>query len=945
MLPLNGVSDAQAARRSHSGYTAREEPVLASSDEGSILLPRQEVSIYVRRGPLRGQFFPMLGVNAFLVGRAPSNHIVLPDRHVSANHCLLARRRLGKGFALVDVRSRQGTRVNGLRLKKGTVNVGDVITIGPFELELVETMSAQHPPYAGRPSADRPARLELLSLEDEAQVEVLRPASATIIGRDRLAHVVVDDPFVSTFHCLICLHPEDDDRRPFVVDLHSGNGTYVNGRPIHRKHMRLSDTLIVGQTRFTLRLHELGWPTTPAPELAAPPPDRPTQVAATVALTPGMPLPVLREPAAEAVPPPMVSVCTDVDSMVAAEATPARSGDKAAESLLPASAVGSPHDGEVELAQPWVPEAAHPVPVASLEPVASEVAPHAGSAEPDWDEAFELELPCPPPSGVLELVPVSEPDVPDQAGQIEPAASEALPTLESDDGEGVAMPPLPAVAGWVRAPSGLPEPPQEAAGEWELPPERMCPETLPTARWDAEADVAAPAAEQALPAWDEAPDPAPVEPVQEAVPEAAARDPHEAAEPHPAPDLPAPRWEAVPEVAPLVEPTVSDWGQIQEPGLCESRAERASYAAPPADPPALAHEELADPDAPEPLAADRLDEGAEVVPPVGPAFAVCDETFEPMVPEPPRQSAIECFTPPGPVLVDHVEAGEPETIGVHPVPHWEAASCPVPPGEPLAPAWDEALDPVLPEPPVVEAPEALPPVGPLALAGMPPARWEEAVEPSPPTEPVAAAWDDVFDPERPQPPAREMLYPLPPLEPLTAVHEAVVEREPLVSVPAARWEMGTWSAPTPPPTAPPLPWTFGRQPPAPQPALPRWRAMEATPCVDLPAAHWEAAPEAAWPEVQTVGQQAGTRPAQLVAAIAAALDEIGTLAASIGMAELSSTLDEARRTHLPAARSDHASAREAAEPVARSAAPGSAFPRAGRERPADDSRWMQPPAG
>ena len=36
---------------------------------------------------------------------------------------------------------------------------------------------------------------------------------------------------------------------------------------------------------------------------------------------------------------------------------------------------------------------------------------------------------------------------------------------------------------------------------------------------------------------------------------------------------------------------------------------------------------------------------------------------------------------------------------------------------------------------------------------------------------------------------------------------------------------------------------------------------------------------------------------------------------------------------------------DAVAPVARRAAPGSAFLRAGRERPADDSRWMQPPAG
>ena len=279
---------------------------MAWSDRQSSQPPKRQVSLRVRKGPLRGQFFPTSDAHALLIGSAASNHIVLPHEQVSATHCLLARRRSGKSFALIDARSRHGTEVNGRRLAKGTVTLGDVIAIGPFELELVETLSAQRPPYAVRPSAGRPARIELLSPGDE--VEVLRPASATILGRGRLAHVAVDDSFVSTFHCLITLHPDDDDRQPFVIDLYSENGTFVNGRSVHRKHMRLSDTLAVGQAEFILRLHEAGWQAAePEPEAAplegAPRPAsrivlaaRPSRPAAREPVV----LPMLEAPAAKA---------------------------------------------------------------------------------------------------------------------------------------------------------------------------------------------------------------------------------------------------------------------------------------------------------------------------------------------------------------------------------------------------------------------------------------------------------------------------------------------------------------------------------------------------------------------------------------------------------------------------------------------------------------------
>ncbi len=352
----------------------------------------RQVSLCVRSGPASGRAFRLNDAGVTLIGRDLSNHIVLRHRGVSANHCLLVPSSSQQGFVLVDVRSRRGTLINGRRLSKGIVSVGDVITVGPFELELTETPPAEPIPCPARPAAGQPAQFEIAPRRRRAERHSLRPASALVLGRADCAHIRVDDPFASEFHCLIALDPNDEKRVPFLIDLRSENGTYVNNRRIHRKHLHPGDDLRIGQARFRLRRLKAPEPEVPEPGPEAPRAGRPAHDAAALTPSQGTSTPPLPASAGELPASPTVTPTSErqppepsprdappppeEDSPVAAAPAglglPTQSG---APELLSAEALTMPDRGEAVEPAPAVP------PRAGASEERAEAAAIAGSAE------------------------------------------------------------------------------------------------------------------------------------------------------------------------------------------------------------------------------------------------------------------------------------------------------------------------------------------------------------------------------------------------------------------------------------------------------------------------------------------------------------------------------------------------------------------------------------
>src|SRR5215475_6827265 len=74
----------------------------------------------------------------------------------------------------------------------------------------------------------------------------------TIIGRDAGNNVAINDPLVSRRHCSI----RNSGTQVDISDLESLNGTFVNGVPVHEKHLEHEDRIKVGGSQFIFLLHD-----------------------------------------------------------------------------------------------------------------------------------------------------------------------------------------------------------------------------------------------------------------------------------------------------------------------------------------------------------------------------------------------------------------------------------------------------------------------------------------------------------------------------------------------------------------------------------------------------------------------------------------------------------------------------------------------------------------
>lgn len=83
------------------------------------------------------------------LGRAPGNDILLPSPHISRRHAIIEKR--GEQFALTDLGSRNGTRVNGQLVNSRLLRHGDRISMEEFAFHfLIEESSRPNKPCSTR---------------------------------------------------------------------------------------------------------------------------------------------------------------------------------------------------------------------------------------------------------------------------------------------------------------------------------------------------------------------------------------------------------------------------------------------------------------------------------------------------------------------------------------------------------------------------------------------------------------------------------------------------------------------------------------------------------------------------------------------------------------------------------------------------------------------------
>ena len=122
-----------------------------------------QVNLKVTAGPYRGRIFSFTQHDSFLIGRNPDAHLCLPDdRYFSRNHCLLE---INPPRAFVrDLRSTNGTFVNGQRISDAFLKNGDLIQCGETILQ-VEVNATSSVDLSETTQETLPARPVLVMVE------------------------------------------------------------------------------------------------------------------------------------------------------------------------------------------------------------------------------------------------------------------------------------------------------------------------------------------------------------------------------------------------------------------------------------------------------------------------------------------------------------------------------------------------------------------------------------------------------------------------------------------------------------------------------------------------------------------------------------------------------------------------------------------------------------
>ncbi len=103
------------------------------------------------------------------LGRAKGCHMTLPHNSLSREHAVV---KVGDREILYEDRSSNGSTVNGRRVKQAKLSVGDVITLGPYEVT-VESSIDEEEVGGGTVSMDFHSRISGL-IEDEPLLQTLQ---------------------------------------------------------------------------------------------------------------------------------------------------------------------------------------------------------------------------------------------------------------------------------------------------------------------------------------------------------------------------------------------------------------------------------------------------------------------------------------------------------------------------------------------------------------------------------------------------------------------------------------------------------------------------------------------------------------------------------------------------------------------------------------------------
>ncbi len=183
---------------------------------------------------------------SFLVGRSPTCDLVLPDASVSR---VQAKVSFENGRHFIRNLGRNALRVNGRTTAGDFLKPGDEITFGKTSF-LYQAGAA--PEAAAGPEdqtilaadiAETPLERRLVCTAPSGRTEahsLSRPK--TVIGRSEEADIVLKDPSISRYHCVV----EQREGACHIRNISASNPLTINREPVTEKRLYSGDQLKIG---------------------------------------------------------------------------------------------------------------------------------------------------------------------------------------------------------------------------------------------------------------------------------------------------------------------------------------------------------------------------------------------------------------------------------------------------------------------------------------------------------------------------------------------------------------------------------------------------------------------------------------------------------------------------------------------------------------------------
>ena len=184
--------------------------------------------------------------DSFLVGRAQECDIIIPEAHVSR---VQAKVSFENGRHLIKNLGRNVLRINGRVTDGGLLRPGDEITFGKTRFlyqagaESAVVSSPEAKTILASEHADTPPERRLVCTSPSGHAATHRLSQAKmVIGRSTEADIVLDDPSVSRYHCVI----EAREGVYHIRNISASNPLTINAEPANEKRLYSGDQLKIG---------------------------------------------------------------------------------------------------------------------------------------------------------------------------------------------------------------------------------------------------------------------------------------------------------------------------------------------------------------------------------------------------------------------------------------------------------------------------------------------------------------------------------------------------------------------------------------------------------------------------------------------------------------------------------------------------------------------------